>query len=179
MSKAQTLGLVGSTLTATGTVLATWGINDGHQWAPIVGIVLALVSLTWGLLHHKDPATPGTLKWSLVRKTINVAGSAAITYGFLNPERVQGIEVLAASLGPLLAAWFSWIDNETTAGDDGDPGPDGLHLLLALICLTALLLPSCADFPVTGSIQTPYGTITTDAKGGIVLAPRPIVIPQE
>lgn len=120
MTKAQTLGQIRTALTALGTVLATWGITEGHAWAPIVGIIIALLSATWGLLHHKNATTPGTLKWSLVRKTVNILGSAGITYGFLNTEKVQGIEMLVAALGPLLAAAFSWIDNEAPA-DDTEP----------------------------------------------------------
>lgn len=117
MTKDQTLGQLRTALTALGTVLATWGINDGNAWAPVTGAILALISVTWGILHHKDTATPGTLKWSLVRKLVNILGSAGITYGFLNSEKVQGIEMLVAAAGPLLAAAFSWIDNETPAED--------------------------------------------------------------
>ena len=114
MNKEQTLGQIRAALTALGTVLATWGVNDGNQWAPAVGIIVALISVTWGLLHHRSPATPGRLSWSLVRKTWNIIGTAALTYGYLNPEKVQGIEKLLAATGPLLAAVCSWIDNSET-----------------------------------------------------------------
>lgn len=174
MNKDQTLGQIRAALTAAGTVLATWGINDGNAWAPIVGVVVAAISLTWGLLHHKDPATQGSLKWSLVRKFANVAGSAAITYGLLNPEKVQGIEMMVATLGPLLASWFSWIDNsETDDSGDESGGNTGLWLLMLFV---VLLLPGCANMPIHASLETPYGDITTDSKGTIVIAPRANVI---
>lgn len=175
MNKEQTLGQIRAALTAAGTVLATWGINDGNAWAPVTGVVIALISLTWGWLHHKDPVTPGSLKWSLVRKFANVAGSAAITYGMLNPEKVHGIEVLIATLGPLLASWFSWIDNSDDAPSDDDEPKAKTGLWLLLLCLP-FLLPGCSGYPITAKIDTEYGTITSDAKGGIIIAPRANVI---
>ena len=98
MTKDQFLGQIRAILTAAGSALATWGLDDGNAWAPIVGIILALVSCTWGLLHHRDPATPGVVSWSAVRKLLNLIGSAAVTYGFLNPEKVGSIEAVAAAL---------------------------------------------------------------------------------
>lgn len=174
MNKDQTLGQIRAALTAAGTVLATWGINDGNAWAPTVGVIVAAISLTWGWAHHKDSSTPGNLKWSVLRKFVNVAGSACVTYGFLNPEKVQGIEVLIASLGPLAAAWFSWIDNSDDTGPDDDP-PAKSGLWLLLLC-AILLLPGCAGMPIRASFESPYGDITTDAKGGIIIAPRANVI---
>ncbi len=174
MNKDQFLGQVRAALTAAGAVLATWGINDGNDWAPITGIVVTFISLSWGWLHHRDPATSTTFKWSLFRKLINVAGSALITYGLLNPEKVQGVEVLIAALGPLLASWFSWIDNSpANPTDDDTRPPDGLWLILAAILF---IMPSCAEFPINAQIQTPYGDITTDSKGGLLIAPRADVI---
>ena len=170
MNKDQTLGQIRAALTAAGTVLATWGINDGNSWAPIVGVVVAAISLTWGLLHHKDSTTQGSLRWSLVRKFANVAGSAAVTYGLLNTEKVHGLEMLIASFGPLLASWFSWIDNSEADGDDNGTGGDA-GLLLLLMC-SVLILPGCANMPIHASLETPYGDITTDSKGAIVIAPR-------
>ena len=58
MNKDQALGQLRAFLTALGTILATWGISDGNQWAPIIGVIIAGYSLTWGLLHHRDPNTP-------------------------------------------------------------------------------------------------------------------------
>jgi len=174
MNKQQKLGQVRAFLTAAGASLATWGFNDGNAWAPIVGIILAAISGTWGLLHHKDPTTAGSLRWSLVRKFANVAGSACITYGFLNPERVQGIEVLIASAGPLLASWFSWIDNESM--DDDELNGGGGTNMLWIVGFASILLTSCAEFPINARIDTDYGTIETDAKGGLVIRPIPRVI---
>lgn len=165
MNKEQKLGQFRAALTAAGTVLATWGINDGNAWAPLTGLIIAVISATWGVLHHKDPARPGSLKWSLVRKAVNAAGAAAITYGWLNPEKVQGMEMLLAALGPLIAAWFSWIDN--SEGDDGDgyeppdPPKPNINLLLLLLAVGCLLaLPGCAftirpDGSATGTLDAP------------------------
>lgn len=149
MNKQQKLGQLRAALTAAGTALATWGVNDGNAWAPVVGLVIALVSATWGILHHKDPAKPGSLRWSLVRKAFNAAGAAAITYGWLNPEKVQGMEMLIAALGPLVASWFSWIDNSDKNDGDGYDEPDpprrgDVGLWLMFIAVTSfLLMPGC------------------------------------
>lgn len=170
MKKNQLLGQIRTALTALGTMLATWGVNDGNQWAPIIGLVIAIISATWGILHHRDSATPGKLSWSLVRKALNAAGAAAITYGYLNPEKVQGIEMLVAAAGPLLASAFSWIDNSP---DDNPPGSDGLHIMLMLGAL-CFLLPGCAGVPLR--VESEFGTLTQDAKGGITIVPRAGVI---
>ena len=173
MNKDQTLGQIRAFLTAAGAALATWGINDGNAWVPVVGVLVAVISVTWGLLHHKDPATQGTLQWSLVRKLLNVAGSAAITYGILNPEKVQGLEMLAATLGPLLASMCSWIDNSS----DGDPDDGPPTHLWILAGAAILFLPSCAGLTINAS--TPYGDVSTDAKGHVIIAPKPVIIPSK
>jgi hypothetical protein len=172
MNKDQTLGQIRALLTASGSALATWGITDGNAWAPITGALLAIISATWGVLHHKDPARPGVIKWSLVRKAVNAIGTAAITYGLINPEKVDGAEMVLASLAPFAAMAFSWIDNDS---DDGDKGPDGINLLL-LVSFLAFLIPSCADFPIVARLETEYGTVETDSKGGVVIRPIPRVI---
>lgn len=160
MKKEQALGQLRAFLTALGTILATWGVNDGNQWAPVVGVIIAGYSLTWGLLHHKDPATPGRMSWSLFRKFINIAGSAALTYGVLNPERFSTIGPLVAALGPLLAARFSWIDNT----DDDTTPPPAVPVWL-LIASLACLFPSCAEYPISG--RATYTDAKTGAKVGI------------
>jgi hypothetical protein len=154
-------------------MLATWGISDGNQWAPVIGVLLALVSATWGILHHRNPATPGRLSWSLVRKLANVAGSAAVTYGLLNQDRVASVTVLIAAIGPLLAARYSWVDNS----EDATPpfgGGTPLWLMMAAVC--CLLLPGCAGngrFDISAvpplRIVTPWGSGSKDADGNIAV----------
>ncbi len=151
MTKQQKLGTFRAVLTALGASLATWGISDGNQWAPVTGAILAVISATWGVLHHRDPATPSTIRWSLVRKAASAIGAALVTYGFLNPERVAGLEMLIASFGPLLALWFSKIDNSPGDDDDddgfGEPDPPrrgDVGLWLIFLALTSfLLMPGC------------------------------------
>jgi len=91
-------------LTAAGSALTTWGLNDGNNWAPVAGVILALVSLLWGVAFHRDPANPGKIKWSLVRKFFNAAGTALVTYGVINPDKVDSVVALLAVLGPMLAS---------------------------------------------------------------------------
>lgn len=170
MTKNQQLGQLRAVLLALGSALATWGFSDRNQWAPIVGIILAGWSLTWGLLHHKDPATPGTLSWSLVRKFANALGAAAVTYGWCHPDKVDSIMKILPLLGPILAGWFSWISNAPEEGDDGGPydGPNGLASLIAIGFLFFFLLPSCnPNAPVPFKLKTPYGVLSQDAKGGL------------
>lgn len=164
MNKNQTLGQIRALLTAVGTVLTTWGVSDGNQWAPVVGVIIAGISLTWGWLHHKDPSTPSTLEWSLVRKFVNIAGSAAVTYGILNPDRVGAIATTVAALGPLLAASYSWIANS----EDDHPGPPAVPVWLLLAAL-ACLLPSCAEYPIKGRIV--YEDAASGAKAGFDFSP--------
>jgi hypothetical protein len=169
MTKNQTLGQLRALLTAIGTVLTTWGITDGNQWAPVVGVIIAGISLTWGWLHHKDPATPSTLEWSLVRKFVNIAGSAAVTYGILNPDRVGAIATTVAALGPLLAASYSWIANS-----DDDTTPPAIPVWLFLIALTPFL-HSCAgtEYITKGYIESPLGSFSTDGKTATYTPPAP------
>jgi hypothetical protein len=179
MTKDQLKGQFRAVLLALGTMLATLGFSDGNNWMPVVGIILAGWSLTWGLLHHKDPANPGTLSWSLLRKFVNAIGSAALAYGYKHPEQINAIMAFVAALGPLAAAHFSWISNKPD-DEETDQGPDGMSIpIIAIGFICFFLLPSCADYPIKARIITDYGTISADAKGGIVIEPnaKPIVIP--
>jgi membrane-bound ClpP family serine protease len=58
--------------------------------------------------------------------------------------------------------------------------PPGVSKFLGLSIFTllaGLFLNSCAGLEVTA--RSPYGEISTDQKGRIVVIPRPIVIPQK
>ncbi len=113
MKKEQMLGQLRAVLSALGSAIAVWGFTDpaGEDWQGAVGAILIAVSLVWGLVHHRDPGAPGRLSWSLLRKLVNVLGTMAVTYGFLHPEKVEVIGVIVASLGPLFASLWSWVDN--------------------------------------------------------------------
>lgn len=172
MTKNQQLGQLRAILLAVGSALTTWGLSDGNQWAPVIGVILAIWSLTWGLLHHKDPANPGTLSWSLVRKLANALGAAAVTYGWCHPDKVDAIVKILPLLGPALAGWFSWISNAPEEGDDGGPydGPNGVASLIAIGFLFFFLLPSCVEYPLVARVVTPHGTLERDAKGGLTVS---------
>jgi hypothetical protein len=45
-----------------------------------------------------------------------------------------------------------------------------------LLATVAALLSSCADFPIVARLDTEFGTIETDANGGLVIRPIPRVI---
>lgn len=142
MTKDQKLGQLRALLTALGSSLATWGFLDpaGGAWAPAVGILIAGFSMTWGILHHRDPKKPGRLSWSLVRKFLNIAGSAAATYGFTSPERAESLVAVLALLGPVFAWFFTIVDNDEGPGAiTGGPGVGMILLLLA----GTMFLPSC------------------------------------
>ena len=113
MTTSQKLGQIRALLTALGSVLTVYGLSDpaGQSWMILIGVIMAFISLTWGVLHHRDPQNPGRISWSLFRKFANLAGTAAVTYGIMHPDRVDSLEVLLAALGPILASSFSWIDN--------------------------------------------------------------------
>ncbi len=176
MTKDQQFGQLRALLLAIGSALATWGFSDGNQWAPAIGIILAGWSFTWGLLHHRDPAKPGTVSWSLFRKFVNATCVAMVTYGWCNPEKADAFLKILPLLGPVLAARWSWIDNSE---DESEKGPDGMNLpLIAVGFLCLFLLPSC-ELPLRAKLVTDYGSITRDAKGGITIEPsaRPIKLP--
>jgi hypothetical protein len=163
MKKEQALGQIRTFLTAAGTVLATWGISDGNGWAPVTGVIVALISLLWGIAFHRDPNNPGKLKWSLLRKFINVAGSAAVTYSFVSQDRVDAMMALVAALGPLAAATFSWVSN-----DDGRPAGSRLPVILFLAALSVLLFPSCSGFDYSARVFVLDPE--SGAKGGLTFS---------
>ncbi len=156
MNKNQYLGQLRAVLTALGTMLATWGWSDGHEFTPIIGVLLTGFSLTWGWLHHKDPSTPGKMSWSLFRKFINVLCTAAATYGFLHQDKVGAIASFLAALGPLIAARLSWIDNSDPKPEDEDPDFKPPFNLLLLLLALSILLPSCNGLTLTA--RSPYGS---------------------
>ena len=45
-----------------------------------------------------------------------------------------------------------------------------------MLATIAALLVSCADFPIVARLETEYGTVETDSKGGVVIRPIPRVI---
>ncbi len=170
MNKNQSLGALRAFLTALGTMLATWGFSDGHNFTPIIGVILTGFSLSWGVFHHKDPSTPGKMSWSLFRKFINVLCSAAATYGFLHPDKVSAIAPFLAALGPILAARFSWIDNSDPQpeGQEDEPPPFDMPILLLLAALT-IFLPSCG---LNVQARTPYGDATLSPEGRLSIIPK-------
>lgn len=48
-----------------------------------------------------------------------------------------------------------------------------------ILAFSILAVSSCAEFPITARLDTDYGTISTDAKGNIVITPiaKPIIVP--
>jgi len=52
-------------------------------------------------------------------------------------------------------------------------------LLLAAAIATSLITTGCTALPIRATLDTPYGTITRDAKGAIIIAPiaNPVRIP--
>lgn len=161
MTSSQALGQIRVLLTALSGVLITWGITDGHGWAPITGIIMAALSLGIGIRRHLHT---GSLPWSLVRKLANASGAAAVTYGVLHPEQMDKILALIAAMGPLLAGVGSFIANDE--GPDIDFG-GGSPMLLILFGIFLLGLPSCAGWDATG--QAYILDATSGAKAGLTL----------
>jgi len=55
MNQDQVFSLVRTALTASGSVLATFGVVvSGSQWETIVGGVMAIISLVWSQIHHSS-----------------------------------------------------------------------------------------------------------------------------
>jgi hypothetical protein len=155
MTSNQKSGQIRAMLTALSGVLVAWGISDGHGWMPIIGMMLATVSLLGGILAHRGGSAPGGVAWSLVRKTINATGAALVTYGITSPEQAESVYLFTGALGPLLASAFSWIDND----EPGAPPFGGFGMIFLLLAAT-LFLPSCTipvalsasyDDPETGA----------------------------
>jgi hypothetical protein len=108
----QTLGAVRAILTALGGALAAWGFLAEPLWAPIPGIVLALISVLWGVMIHRDPNKPGKIKWSLVRKLFNATGAGLVVWGVASSDQIDSLMVLLGSLGPLIATSSSIVTND-------------------------------------------------------------------
>lgn len=155
MTKDQKLGQFRALLTTLAGVLIAWGFTDEHGWMPVIGVLLALFSLIGGIRTHLDKTKPGGIAWSLVRKVANAAGAAAVTYGFTSPEQSESMSHLIGAAGPILAGFFSWIDNDQ--GDFGPPGVGpGVGMILMLLA-GVFLLPSCGiTFTEDGCILGKY-----------------------
>ena len=138
--KEQYLGQVRALLTALGSVLVVFGMHYGHAWEPVIGTLMVGASLAWGLYHKEgwDAFSSG------FRKLVNAAGSAAVTYGVLSPEKSGAILGL---VGPVLVLFGSWRANESRR--PVDPDKEFWGLLMLLMALGLCLLP-------TGCV-TPHG----------------------
>lgn len=156
MKKEQILGQLRFLLTATGTALATWGFTDGHSWEPVIGIIMVLFSLTWGFLYHKKPGSSGKVYWSLVRKAVNIIGTALVTYGYVDTGKVESIDQIVAALGPILAGLFSFIGN-----GDGKVSVNKFNNLI-LMAFVAFGLSACSNSSTTRI--TPDGCIMFGQK---------------
>lgn len=163
MTKEQAIGQLREVLTAAGAVLATWGISDGNGWAPAIGAVLALASLLWGVAWHRDKGKPGKVRWTLVRKFVNALGAAAVTYGVLNPDKVQSVDTLLAAIGPVVASATSWISN------GGDGTSSGSPLLLVVALMPFFALAGCETMAIRGSVG--YIDPNTGTKAGMTYEP--------
>lgn len=142
MTKEQKLASLRAVMTSAGAMLATWGFTDpaSGAWMPVVGIVIAAVSAGWGVVFHRDPDNPGKLRWSLVRKLANATGTALVTYGFVSDGKAESMMDFIGTIGPFLAMFFAWIDNDddpTGLGDFGGMGP------AIILFLATMLLSGC------------------------------------
>lgn len=104
MNKEQILGQVRELLTAGGAVLAVYGLHYGHQWEPVIGVLVLGIALAWGLYQKEGWDSI----YSTVRKLANTAGSAAVTYGILAENQAAA---LLGLVGPALALLGSWRSN--------------------------------------------------------------------
>jgi len=101
----QTLGQVRALLSALAGVLIAFGLKDGHQWQPAIGVAVLGISFTWGLYNKTGMAA----LWSTLRKLLNTGITAAATYGFLSTDRA---EALIALIGPVVIMVMSWKANK-------------------------------------------------------------------
>jgi len=150
-NKDKAMGQLRAALTATGSALATWGVTDGNEWAPVVGVILALVSVLWGVAFYRKKDEKMTVRYSLIRKLVNAVGVALITYEVTSPEQIDKILVLVGALGPIIASSFSWVVNSEgdTTGGTGKYLPGLLLVAGALVTL----------FPSCGLRMTPDGCV--------------------
>lgn len=118
------LGQLRALLTAGGAALAAFGLHAGHQWEPVVGVLVLAASLSWGLYHK--------VGWesveSIIRKLCNAIGTAAVTYGLLAEDRALA---LLGVVGPALACVGSWRANAAVVR------------VLLLLVLPGFLLVGC------------------------------------
>lgn len=156
------MGRIRALLTTIGTILIAYGVNDGQGWEPVIGAVMAVGSLGWGTWLHFGTKTSASLSWSLVRKTVNSVGSALVTYGIVEPDKVSSILMAVGALGPVLAIYYTGIANDED-GDDASTSSGSSFVLLGMLSLGCLALPSCADFQFSPTI-TSQGCIEEEFK---------------
>jgi hypothetical protein len=85
---------------------------------------------------------------------------------------MEGAEKFADAIALIVIATITWAIVKYA--------PPSLTKFLGLSVIALLAgfsLSSCSGFSVTA--RSPYGDVFTDASGNVVIAPRPIVIPQK
>lgn len=130
-------------------ILIARGINDGHDWEPVIGALLGSVSLGTGIIAHWNSGK--AIAFSAFRKFINAVGSGLVTYGVINPDARESTNMIVMALGPVLAGAWSWLDNDND--EDGKPPSGAVRVLPFMLAasIAILAMPSCAHLSNIGA----------------------------
>lgn len=172
-----TIGLLREFLKFFSLTMLAYGIGKGELWQEVTGGIMALAMLVIGIR-----ANAGRDKLSsLLRTAIQAAAAILVTSNVLTQDKAEPIIGMVMVLSSM--AWSTWEKSNK-------PIPPAVPVVMAILCL---LSTSC-NLPIR--VATPYGTLQTDAKGGlavssryadvtrapdgsVVILPKPIIIPQK
>lgn len=166
MTRDKLLGQARELLTAGAAILTAYGYTNDQYVALWSGVVIALVSLIFGVMKHE-----GRQKlWSLGRKVINVGGAVAVHHGLTNPDQMAA---LLGILGPLLAMKGSLSANAEDDPQGNLPFGRGSFLWM-LLFIPAFMTLGCsgihfdpADTPREGDVRSPFtGTVLRATSDG-------------
>lgn len=151
------LGLLRELLTAASAALIAYGIGTAGLWAEVTGGIVAIVMIVWGWRSNAG--------WEVIasslRKALSAAAGVCVMTGVLAPDKAEVL--LGVALQFVSFAWSIW----GKGGDSSTPPPAVPLLFLLAAC--SFLLPSCGEYPLTGSVM--LRDPATGAKGGLVFQP--------
>ena len=156
----RTLGLLRELLAAAGAALVVYGFGTESLWQEVAGGILAGVCLIFGILHN----TGAEAWYSLARKVISAIAGVLVVTGTIQPDKAQ---VLGGFVMSMLAMVWSAIGKDP-GGEPPGPVDFPMILLMAAACVF-LCPPSCAGYPLTGSVY--YRDPSSGAKAGMAFRP--------
>lgn len=153
MTRESLLGVVRELMAAVGGAMVAWGVQSEPWWPEVSGVLVAVVSLVWGIRANEGVEAVLTL----VRKAISAAGGAAVATGVMTPEKA------AAAVGVFGALVSVLWTLKKGAGVDGM-----LRMLLigGVLGMLALHGAGCAGVDVEAELRDDETGAAAGVGGG-------------